>query len=73
MPRSRTDFMGDPGSQNSYSVNPRSELTLFPHLYVFESPSSLYVSQFLFPEAVGGARTLFIYGLFDLHLTQVGK
>lgn len=39
-----TDFMGDPGSQNSYSVNPRSELALFPHLYVFESPSSLYVS-----------------------------
>lgn len=65
--------MGDPGSQNSYSVNPRSELVLFLHLYMFESPSSLFVSQFPFPEAVGVVRTLFIYVLFDLHLTQVGK
>lgn len=65
--------MGDSGSQNSYSVNRLSELALFLHLYVFESPSSLYVSQFPFPEAVGGARTLFIYVMFDLHLMQMGK
>ena len=68
-----TDFMGDPGSQNSHSVNLRSELALLPHLYVFESPSFFYVSQFPFPEAVGGAHTLFIYVLFDLCLTQMGK
>lgn len=47
-----------------------SVLTLFLCLYVYESSSSLCVSQFPFLEADGGAHTLFIYVLFDLCLTS---
>lgn len=48
-------------------------LALFLCLYVFESPSSLYVSQFPFLEADGGAHTLFIYVLFVCALRRWGS